>query len=187
VEEDDSIFYSGTLYSRMLGIELLIDSIGDLLSRGTRLVIAGKGPHRPALERHAARRGLQNSVIFTGHISRNEVIAYVKKAKVTVIPYEQNPLTEIALPNKLFEYMAYGKPIVYPDFPGFREVLGGENDGKYRPGDGHDLNRVVRALLSDAGLRKRTGENNRRKFDRISFQAEFEKLSGLYERILMRD
>jgi len=83
--------------------------------------------------------------------------------------------------------MAYGKPIVYPDFPGFREVLGSDNDGKYRAGDGHDLNRVVRALLSDAGLRKRTGENNRRKFDLISFQAEFEKLSSLYERILMHD
>jgi glycosyltransferase involved in cell wall biosynthesis len=187
VREEDIIFYSGTLYSPMLGIEFLIDAIGDLLSaNGTRLIIAGEGPHRPVLDRYATDRHLRDAVIFTGHISRNEVISYVKKATLTVIPYEQNILTEIALPNKLFEYMAYAKPIVYPDFSGFREVLGDGNAGRYGPGDRTDCRRVVQALLNDPQLRKQTGENNKQKLGTISFENEFAKLLDMYRLILVR-
>lgn len=185
VEEKDYLYYSGVLYARFIGLEFLISSAGELLRKGrTRLLIAGDGPYRKILEDTVKAGQLSDAVHFLGHLPKEKNLEMIQAACLTVIPYESNPLTAVALPNKLFEYMALGKAIVFPDLPGFREVLGSDNPGAYRPDDPEDLVRVLDRLLADAGLRKRTADTNRRLAKEITFEKEFAKLAGMYVRIL---
>ena len=80
---------------------------------------------------------------------------------------ENNYLAE---PNKVFEYLMAGVPVVASDFPGLRQVVVGEDVGVVVPPD--DPNRiaaVVGALLREpdrlAGMRKRTLEVARTKYN----------------------
>jgi glycosyltransferase involved in cell wall biosynthesis len=185
VAEENYIFYSGTLYAGFIGLEFFIDSIQQLLANcNISFLITGDGPYRKGLEGFIEDRGLSGQVKLIGHVSRDENIGWIEKALLTVIPYERNSLTEIALPNKVFEYMALGKPVVFPDFPGFREVLGADNAGRYIPGDKEDLKRVIEDLLADEELRLSVGSKNRALLRGISFEKEFGNLLDLYVKIL---
>lgn len=183
--QDSYMFYSGTLYARFLGLDFFIESVKDVFARyDVKLYIAGDGPLKPYLEKAIKGHHLAERVICLGCIPKKEVIRYIKGALLTIIPYRRNSLTEIALPRKLFEYMAMGKPVVYPDLPGFREVLGTNNEGKYIPDDNDDLRRVTDRLLGDSLLRKKVGELNKKLLHDISFEKEFSYLLDLYDAVL---
>lgn len=184
-EEQNYIFYSGTLYSKFIGIEFFIECIEDLLREGqTQLLIAGDGPYRTSLQKYINDKELCEGVKLLGHVGENDVIDIIARAKLTVIPYKRNSLTEIALPNKLFEYMALGKPIVYPDLSGFREVLGDDNAGRYNPDDRKNLSMTIEKMLNSRKLREAVGKRNRELLGKITFESEFSKLLDMYGHIL---
>lgn len=69
------------------------------------------------------------------------------------------------VPNKVFQAMAVGRPIVTADTPGVREVLSdGEDALLVPPGDPAALAAALVRLGDDAELRARLGENARRRF-----------------------
>lgn len=184
VAEEGYIFYSGTLYSKFIGIEFLIDAIEDLFRKSAiKLYVAGDGPYKKQLERYIMNKNLSDSVKLLGYIERSELVPWIEKSKLIVIPFKKSSHTEIALPNKIFEYMALGKPVVYPDLPGFREVLGIDNAGRYIPNDKEDLDKVIKRFLSDEKLRKSLGMKNRELAKDITFEKEFNKLLELYNKI----
>jgi glycosyltransferase involved in cell wall biosynthesis len=75
------------------------------------LEIVGDGAERDALEAWTQRAGLTR-VRFVGRVSREEVPRRVAAADITVMTLRDVPLFEDALPTKLLEYMAAGRPVV---------------------------------------------------------------------------
>ena len=183
--EGNYILHSGTLYTATIGLEDTIDIIADLNKKtGVRLVIAGDGPYKKKLEEYADAKGTKDAVEFLGHINRKKLYRLISGAKLCIMPFKKTRHMDTVLPNKLFEYMAFAKVFVYPDLPGFREVLGIDNKGKYRFDDKDDLQRVVENMLADEELRKSVGEKNRSILNEITFEKEFSKLLDLYGLIL---
>lgn len=66
-------------------------------------VLAGNASERPELER--AFRAMPN-VILPGWLGPDEVAALLSKARIGLLPYAER--APQGLPNKVFEYMAYG-------------------------------------------------------------------------------
>src|SRR3990170_1693955 len=183
--EGNYILHSGTLYTATIGLEDVFDIITDLNRKtSVKLVIAGDGPYKRKLEEYANVKGVKKAVDFLGHISREELYRLISGAKLCIMPFKKTRHMDTVLPNKLFEYMALAKPVIYPDLPGFREVLGINNKGKYRFDDKDDLQRVVENMLADEELRKSVGEKNRSILNEITFEKEFSKLLDLYGLIL---
>lgn len=179
--EEDYLLYSGTLYASYIGLEDLIDILEDLQADTTiRLLIAGDGPYRKELQAYVSKKDASKHVTFLGHISRQELYSRISRAKLCVMPFRKNRHLDTAVPNKLFEYMECSKAFVYPDLPGFREVLGSENKGRYIPDSRDDLKRTILMLLSDDELRRHTGTNNRLILKGLTFEEEFSKLWELY-------
>ena len=79
---------------------------GDL-----RVVLVGGGDQKPALVQQARRDGLAN-VIFVDPVAKRDVPAWLARADVCLLPYQDNALFAGALPNKTFDYMGAGRPIV---------------------------------------------------------------------------
>lgn len=185
ITESNYMLYSGTLHTAIIGLEEMIDIIPELY-RETRLklIIAGDGPYRRQLEEYATAKGITDEVTFLGHIDRDRLYRIIHEAKLCLAPFRKTLQLDVALPNKLFEYMVFGKPVVYPDLPGFREVLGFDNEGRYIPDNKEDLKRVIKNLLSDEELRKSTGKKNRELLKEITFEKEFSNLLDLYHVIL---
>lgn len=183
--EGNYILFSGTLYTAIMGLEDMFDVMPDInRETGVKLVIAGDGPYRRNLEDYVIKKGINDLVEFLGHISRERLYEVINKAKLCIVTFKKSPQQDVALPNKVFEYMAFGKAVVYQDLPGFMEVLGADNEGKYIPDDKADLARVVKRILLNDELRKEVGEKNRGFLRTITFEKEFSKLLDMYDMIL---
>jgi glycosyltransferase involved in cell wall biosynthesis len=72
---------------------------------------------------------------------------------------------ERVVPNKVYQAMAVGRPVVTANTPAAREVLtDGEDALLVNPGDAEALAEAMRLLADDQQLRKRLGENAHRRF-----------------------
>lgn len=124
-----------------------------------RLVIAGDGPARPALEQQAAALGISHLVDFPGLQPRAGVPELIRRFDIALQPRA----VSYASPLKLFEYMACGRAIVAPDQPNIREILDdGETGVLFDPAAPGALWAAIRDLAADPGRRERLGRAARR-------------------------
>jgi glycosyltransferase involved in cell wall biosynthesis len=85
--------------------------------------VAGDGPFVPALKRLADELGVEESVTFEGYIDSDRVPTFLRSGTIGVIPHELNSHWRNTVPNKLFDYMSAGLPVVATDTPPVRELV----------------------------------------------------------------
>jgi len=132
--------------------------IGDLAQYGkskpVKLIIAGEGPGKPALERQAKALGLADCVQFTGLVARTDIPALIHQFDIALQP----DVVPYASPLKIFEYMACECAIVAPNSSNIREVLiDGETALLFDPQDQSAMWKAIARLLDDSVLRQRLG------------------------------
>jgi glycosyltransferase involved in cell wall biosynthesis len=63
-------------------------------------------------------------VTITGHVPPRDVARHLSRATMLVLPNTRSVISErYTSPLKLFEYLAFGVPIVASDLPAIREIL----------------------------------------------------------------
>lgn len=106
------------------GIPTLIEAIADRRLDRAHLVIMGYGPLRPAVQLLAEQSPARARIHLLPPVSPEEVTRWVSGADVAVMPIEPTTLNHrLSSPNKLFEAIAAGVPVVAPDFPEFRRTV----------------------------------------------------------------
>ncbi len=117
------VLYHGSLTCGR-GLEALIVALEDPRLRGTHLAFMGYGPLRPRLEQLAAASPAAARIQFLPPVSPDAVTTWVAGADVAAMPIEADTLNHrLSSPNKLFEAVAAGVPVVGPDFAEFRRVV----------------------------------------------------------------
>ena len=101
---------------------------------------------RPTIQARA-RLGLANAVKFTGRLPFAEVGRHLQAATVGWIPLEATPKYEKNIPTKLFEYMAYGLPVVSSDLTPVQPYLADGECGLLAASDTRRPTRPLLALL----------------------------------------
>jgi glycosyltransferase involved in cell wall biosynthesis len=129
-----------------------------------RLVIAGDGPERQALERLAGELGLMDRVRFVGRLDDPSALYRSLHVFALSSDTEQMPLS-------LIEAMASGLPAAATDVGDVAAMLASENRAFVVPPDDAALARALVALVRDAELRAQVGGANRRKAARDFDQA----------------
>ena len=77
------------------------------------LLIMGDGPERTALEERA-KSVAPGRVVFTGQLAKADALNLLSQATATVFHLVDAPVFAYGLsPNKLIDYLAIGRPIVY--------------------------------------------------------------------------
>ncbi len=76
-----------------------------------QVVLVGGGDRKPALVDQAAALGLSN-VTFVDPVPKRQVPAYLARADLCLLPYQDRELFAGALPNKVFDYLAASRPIL---------------------------------------------------------------------------
>jgi glycosyltransferase involved in cell wall biosynthesis len=128
-----------------------------------RLVIAGGGPLRPALERHARRRGLEGRVVFTGYVPEAEKAAHFALADIFLFPSAME-----GFGFSVAEAMAAGVPVVASDRGSIPELVAEGQSGFVCDPSAPDrfVERLL-LLLGDAALRDKFGAAGRERADRL--------------------
>lgn len=111
--DDPSVFkaiYTGSI-RRVNNLGLLLDAAKELRDTRVRLLIWGGGDELEALRRRVTDEGIGN-VVFKGRVEKQYVPSLISRADVNLIHWEETPITRFGISaNKLFEYLAAGKPI----------------------------------------------------------------------------
>jgi glycosyltransferase involved in cell wall biosynthesis len=79
--------------------------------RQIHIALVGDGDRKADLIERAAQLELTN-VSFSGPIPKRDVPSWLARADACLLTYQDAPLFGGALPNKLFDYMGAGRPIV---------------------------------------------------------------------------
>lgn len=163
-EKHNYICFVGALY-KWQGIEYLIKASPNILEQCSSSVflIVGDGYNRETLANLADGLGVSDRFIFTGVIPYASVPLYINASDLCVAPFieERNGRTGLS-PNKVYEYLACGKPVVASDIDGVRELLEGANAGICVPAEDPDeLANAVVNLLRSTETRERMGESGR--------------------------
>lgn len=110
------IVYTGNVTPER-GLEAIILAMVDLQAKisNIKLVVAGGGPSEQQLCDLVETHCLNSVVEITGWIDGNLFPSYIHAAKICIVPHTANPFIDTTLPNKLFDYMALGKPIIVSD------------------------------------------------------------------------
>jgi glycosyltransferase involved in cell wall biosynthesis len=131
------------------------------------LVFLGDGPVRPGLEREVSHSGLQDRVFFLDPVPVTELLSVTASADVGVTLLEDSCLNHrFALPNKLFQYLMAGIPVLGSDLPEIRRVILDHDVGLVvDPSDIDDVAAGINTMAADDSLRTRWRNNTGRVFE----------------------
>jgi len=142
------------------GLDLVLDAAEELTDTDVRFVLVGDGVAKADLVADARRRGLTN-VQFRDPIAKSEIPSLFAAADIGLHCLADVPLFRHGVsPNKLYDYMAAGLPVV-TNTPG--EVAAMVDDaGAGEAVDPEGIAMAVRRLLSlDAEVLAKLGANGR--------------------------
>ncbi len=135
---------------------LLCDVMIPLLQedKDLKLVIAGTGHLRDAIEQRFVAVGLQKQVLFVGHLSSDELAIWYRSAVCLLHPSSWEGWGMV-----MIEAMACGCPVVTTDTGCAGEAVQNEKNGFVVPiGDVSGLRKSVQYLLNNEVMRKRFSE-----------------------------
>ena len=155
------LLYYGALL-RYRGLYQLLDAadLAKHLVKKVIFVIVGNGPLESFLRSEAERRKLTDTVMFHSHMKFEDIMLIVREADAIYIGFEPEDLNNyFASPNKLFEAMAMGKPVVASGFGLLRKLVEEVGCGvKLESIDGQSIVSAIRKLF-DKEFGRKCGDN----------------------------
>jgi glycosyltransferase involved in cell wall biosynthesis len=173
------------MYAGAHGISNDLDIVleaADLLRGEDRIVfiLLGDGKEKPALMKLAAQMNLHN-VRFLPPVPKTEMPGALAAADLCIAILKPIPLYATVYPNKVFDYMAAGRPVLLAIDGVIRQVVEKADAGVYvPPGDASALAAHLQTLAADPDLCHRLGANGRRyleaNFDRSILADQFARV-----------
>jgi glycosyltransferase involved in cell wall biosynthesis len=93
------------------------------------LVIIGTGVRKSILERLVNKKRVGEYVTLKGWIEFRYVPQYLRVAKAGIIPHLSTEHTNTTIPNKIFDYMAHGLPVIASDVAPMKTIIEEEKCG----------------------------------------------------------
>jgi glycosyltransferase involved in cell wall biosynthesis len=161
------------------GVELLLDALRNM--DDVRLIVAGEGRMRTALELRAA--GLSTKPSFLGQVGVEEKAALLAGCDFVVIPSIVLPGGRAeGTPVVCLESLAAGLPVIASRSGGLADVIiDGYNGLLFKPGNCKELASAIRRLIDDPLLRNRLSANAKL----TAKEYDWEAVSSKYSRSIM--
>ena len=126
------------------------------------LVLVGKSSEDDMLRDLVAELNIEDFVRLEGWQDVSLFPSYIKAASVAISPLKRNPHHDTTYANKLFQYMAYGKPLVVSDCPAQAQLVEEVECGLvHQAEDVDDMASQLGKLLIDPLLAESLGQNGK--------------------------
>ena len=124
-------------------------------------------------------------VNLLGYLNRNEVASCLKKSKIGIVTFLPSPNHIDSQPNKMFEYMSSGIPVIGSNFPLWKTIIDGNNCGlTVDPKNQQEICNSIEDLLSKDKLAEEMGLNGKKAVKEIyNWGIEERKLLTIYKEI----
>jgi len=145
--------FHGTFIA-LQGVDTIVRAAKLLEDDGVTVRIIGDGQERPAVDAALAELRPTN-VEFVGRIPLDELPAEIARATVCLGIFGTSQKVQRVIPNKVFECVAMGRPVITADTPAMHDVFGADELALVPVGDPGALADAVRALLDDRDGREK--------------------------------
>ncbi len=136
-------------------LDYLVPAIDNL-----KVVIVGDSTYDPTLKHLVAEKGYESYVDLMGWQNFELFQSYILAADIGLCPIHRNIHHDTTFANKLFQYMAFGKPIVVSDCPSQANLVRKFNCGLvHEAQDGKGLADQILQLYSDKSLYAQLSKN----------------------------
>ena len=173
------ILHQGNLQKHR-GATMMVEAM--LHTENAVLVFMGHGPLRPDTEHLVQNLGLQSKVRFIDPVPPEKLLSVTASADLGLTFLEDCCLNHrYALPNKLFEYIAAGVPVVASDLPEISQIIQRFNVGCVVPaGNSRALAAAFNRAVSDTELRHSWVANTPDVQKVFNFTTESERFIAAY-------
>ncbi|TDD29673.1 glycosyltransferase [Kribbella turkmenica] len=179
------IVYSGAV-TRARGVETAVAALPQLPGVHLAVVCVPRTKMKPVeeLQALAAELGVTERVHYLDPVAPLDVTAFLRTADIGLIPILRYPSHEMALPNKVFEYIFAGLPVVTSDMPTLEEFVGRTRIGEvFETANPAGLAAAVsRILAGPAPYREACASPELRQ--ESSWETQADRLRALYDDLL---
>jgi glycosyltransferase involved in cell wall biosynthesis len=152
-----------------------------------KLVLVGGGNvgYRKRLENLARELRCDDLVELTGWKPQESIWSYIEASAVCLVPHARNPHTDTTIPNKIFQYMLRGRPVIVSDCPPLARIARDTGGGLiFRWDDPASLaERIVELYRGEDARRKMAAAGRASVLDRYTWEKTSEPLVELYRRL----
>lgn len=185
--KQNRLLYLGGL-TMVRGAGILVEMMAILRRQFPDLRLLLLGPfneaHVEATVKSLIReKGLEGCIEHISHVPHEQVPDYIVQSLIGLIPWQPNEqMLHMIFPNKIFEYMACGIPVVASNLPSLKYVFNKANSGIIvKADDPEGYAAVVTELLHNSAQVQMMGENGRRFVqENYNWDKEVHKLLQLY-------
>lgn len=176
--------YVGVM-SEIRGIRQMVQSMEWVGSACARLALAGTFSP-PQLEAALEAVPGWTHVDWLGQQSRAQVADLLDRARAGLVLFHPVPNHVEAYPNKLFEYMSVGIPVIASDFPLWREIISDAQCGLVvDPMEPRAIAEAARWILEHPLEAKAMGERGREAVQgRFNWDEQAKRLLGVYAELM---
>lgn len=160
----------------------IVELIKAIEGTDIKLYLAGKMTPQNLLERLENEEGWKN-VTYFGQVNRNEAFCILSKAQIGICLFHPIANHLNCLPNKLFEYMAAGRPILASNLSYWKKLLGNlESISFVDPLNPEKIRNAIQALILDQEKCHSMGQNGLKAVKEIyNWKSEEKKLVDFYK------
>ena len=180
-QRDRIVLHTGSFSFLGRALKELVLAFGKLRG-GIHLVFLGEGPMEKVLKDLVRGQGLEGVVHFLRPVAPHHLIATMREADLAAIMMKaEGSLNNLySLPNKLFEAIAAGLPVIASDLPEISQIVRTYEIGVLcQAEDPQDIARAIEEAL--APDRYATFKANlKRAQEELNWEKESQKLKDLY-------
>ena len=148
-----SVIYTGGIQNGR-GIQTVIGAIPHLIEKipDFLFVVVGEGYAEKKMQEKVEGLGIQKHVMWVGWVKHDLMYNYIKASTVGLIPHLVSDHVNTTIPNKLFDYMGFGLPIIATDAIPLKRIIKDEKCGKiFKSNDVNDFIKVILQLYHYRG------------------------------------
>jgi glycosyltransferase involved in cell wall biosynthesis len=117
------------------------------------LMAQGRTPYLLSLLDRARSAGCAGRMHLLPYVAPQRISSFLRDATVGVHPLTRYGNAEVALPNKLFDYLHAGLPVVVSDCRAMAEFVSSHRVGRvFAAGDAESLAAALRATIAEGTL-----------------------------------
>lgn len=137
------------------------------------------------IEKLIEKSNIRQHIKLIPWVSFEEKEKYSKQASIGVVTYLPYANNISCLPNKLFEYMSAGLPVIASNFPLYKEVVEGSACGiTVDPANIKEVAKAIEYLIKRPEKARKMGENGKRAvLEKYNWENESKKLLKIYQNL----
>lgn len=164
------------------GAEEAIEAIKNV--ENAILLIIGSGDVLEQLKQQATKPGLDGKILFLPKMPYSELMQYTRLADLGLtLDKDTNINYRFSLPNKLFDYIHAGIPVLASRLPEISRIVEGYDVGmiteSHKPSE---IAGIIHLMLNDETLRNKWKENLAKAAGELTWENEEKVLKAVYQK-----